>query len=64
MKLFGLFQPGTPEPLATYEGIMTVISGSEVTIYGERGEDNKRTVVAVVQLQPGQRINKVNPGRH
>jgi hypothetical protein len=63
MKIFGLFQSGSPEPIKMFEAVMTVMSGTEVTLLGERGEDGRRAVIAVVQLQPGQTLHKLNPWR-
>ena len=59
MKTFGLVEPGATEPSQTFDGVLTILSGTTVTVYGEP-EDGKeeRRIVMLIPLQAGQRSRK------
>jgi hypothetical protein len=44
-------QPGPP--IQTYEGVLTVLKGTTVTVLGEpEVEDERRVVIAEIKLEP------------
>jgi hypothetical protein len=61
MKTFGLFASDNPDhPVRTYEGVMTVLKGTTVTVLGEpEVEDERRRVIAEIELEPGQTVREV-----
>jgi len=59
MKTFGLFQPGSLEPVQTYRGMVTVLKDETVTVLGEVGRDFKREIVAVIPLPPGWTVTEI-----
>jgi hypothetical protein len=60
MKTFGLFAPGASEPFETYEGVVTVLKGTIVSILGEPlpGEE-QRAVIAEIALREGETVREV-----
>jgi hypothetical protein len=60
MKSFGLFEKGNPEPLRTFEGVLTVIEGTTGTVYGEPETGKEaRKIVAEIPLTPGQSVHEL-----
>jgi hypothetical protein len=60
MKTFGLFAPGASDPFETYEGELTVVKDTAVSILGEPlpGEE-KRAVIAEIALREGETVREL-----
>jgi hypothetical protein len=60
MKTFGLFAPGASEPFETYQGEITVLKGTTVSVLGEPlpGEE-QRAVIAEIALREGETLREV-----
>ena len=61
MKTFGLFDPTNPDhPIQTYEGVLTVLKGTTVTVLGEpEVEDERRVVITEIDPEPGRLLGKL-----
>lgn len=60
MKTFGLFEPGATEPTEAFKGVLTILAGTTVTVYGEpeEGKEGRRIVMAIPLLS-GQTVKEV-----
>jgi len=56
-----IFDSGNPDhPVRTYEGVLTVLEGTTVSVLGEpEVEDERRVVIAQIKLEPGQTVREV-----
>lgn len=60
MKIFGVFAPGASAPFETYEGVLTVLKGTTVTILGEPEPGQEaRAVVVEIGLREGETVREV-----
>jgi hypothetical protein len=60
MKVFGLFEKGSVDPIETFEGVLTVIEGKTLRVYGELDPGKEeRKLITEIPLMPGQSIHEL-----